>query len=166
MGIEFPNPVGLSAGFDKNGEYIDLMSKLGFGFVEVGTVTPRAQPGNPLPRIFRIPEHEALINRLGFNNVGLDGLLTNIERARFKGVLGINIGKNFDTPIERAHEDYVTCLRRVYRRASYVAVNISSPNTPNLRDLQNEAELDRLLDVLKSEQQHSHQHTAATFRSR
>jgi dihydroorotate dehydrogenase len=153
MGIEFPNPVGLSAGFDKNGEYIDLMSKLGFGFVEVGTVTPRAQPGNPLPRIFRIPEHEALINRLGFNNVGLDALLKNIERARFGGVLGINIGKNFDTPIERAHEDYVTCLRGVYCSATYVAVNISSPNTPNLRDLQNEAELDRLLGVLKSEQQ-------------
>ena len=153
MGINFPNPVGLAAGFDKNGEYIDLMSKLGFGFVEVGTVTPRAQLGNPLPRIFRIPEHEALINRLGFNNVGLDALLNNIERARFGGVLGVNIGKNFDTPIQRAHEDYVTCLRRVYCRATYVAVNISSPNTPRLRDLQNEAELDRLLGVLKSEQQ-------------
>lgn len=152
MGIDFPNPVGLAAGFDKNGEYIDLMASLGFGFVEVGTVTPRPQPGNPAPRLFRIPEHEALINRLGFNNGGLDGLLKNVQRARFEGVLGINIGKNLDTPLDRAHEDYVACLRRVYARATYVAVNISSPNTPNLRDLQNAAELDHLLGVLKSEQ--------------
>jgi dihydroorotate dehydrogenase len=153
MGIDFPNPVGLAAGFDKNAEYIDLMSTLGFGFIEVGTVTPRPQPGNPAPRVFRLPEREALINRLGFNNVGLDGLLKNIERARFKGVLGINIGKNFDTPLERAHEDYLACLRGAYPHATYVAVNISSPNTPQLRNLQNAEELDRLLEALKSEQQ-------------
>ena len=152
MGIDFPNPVGLAAGFDKNGEHIELMSALGFGFIEVGTVTPRPQPGNPPPRLFRIPAKEALINRLGFNNVGLDLLTRNIERARFKGVLGINIGKNFDTPIERAHEDYLACLRRVYPIAAYVAVNISSPNTPKLRELQNTAELERLLAALKEEQ--------------
>ena len=153
MGIEFPNPLGLAAGFDKNAEYIDLMGALGFGFLEVGTVTPRPQPGNPPPRIFRIPEKHALINRLGFNNQGVDALLRNVERSRFKGVLGINISKNFDTPIESAHEDYLTCLRRVYVHASYVAVNISSPNTPGLRDLQNAEELDKLLGLLKNEQQ-------------
>jgi hypothetical protein len=123
MGIDVPNPVGLAAGFDKNAEHIDLMAALGFGFLEVGTVTPRPQPGNPPPRVFRIPEKEALINRLGFNNVGVDALLRNVERARFKGVLGINIGKNLDTPVDRAHEDYVACLRRVYPHATYVTVN-------------------------------------------
>jgi len=153
MGIDFPNPVGLAAGFDKNGEYVDLMAALGFGFLEVGTVTPRPQPGNPQPRLFRIPENRALINRLGFNNEGVDALLRNIERSRFKGVLGINIGKNFDTPIERAHEDYLTCLRRIYAHASYVTVNISSPNTPKLRELQNAEELDRLLARIKEEQE-------------
>lgn len=153
MGIDFPNPVGLAAGFDKNGEHIDLMAALGFGFIEVGTVTPRPQPGNPAPRLFRIPEREALVNRFGFNNVGLDGLLANIARARYKGVLGINIGKNVDTPLERAREDYVACLRRVYPYATYIAVNVSSPNTPKLRELQNAEELDRLLASLRSEQQ-------------
>ena len=153
MGIDVPNPVGLAAGFDKNAEHIDLMAALGFGFLEVGTVTPRPQPGNPPPRVFRIPEKEALINRLGFNNVGVDALLRNVERARFKGVLGINIGKNFDTPLDRAHEDYVACLRRVYPHATYVTVNISSPNTPNLRKLQNAEELQKLLSMLKDEQQ-------------
>ena len=153
MGIDFPNPVGLAAGFDKNGEYIDLMASLGFGFIEVGTVTPRPQPGNPAPRLFRIPEKEALINRLGFNNIGVEALVRNVQGVRFKGVLGINIGKNVDTPLERAHEDYVVCLRQVYPHATYIAVNISSPNTPGLRSLQNEAELDCLLDTLKSEQQ-------------
>jgi dihydroorotate dehydrogenase len=152
MGIDFPNPVGLAAGFDKNAEYLDLLTALGFGFIEVGTVTPRPQPGNPAPRVFRIPEREALINRLGFNNVGVDVLVRNVERARFEGVLGINIGKNFDTPLERAHEDYLACLRRAYPHATYIAVNISSPNTPGLRDLQNAEELDRLLEALKSEQ--------------
>ncbi|HQR53001.1 MAG TPA: quinone-dependent dihydroorotate dehydrogenase [Burkholderiales bacterium] len=152
MGIDFPNPVGLAAGFDKNGEYIDLMAALGFGFIEIGTVTPRPQPGNPSPRVFRIPEHEAIVNRFGFNNVGLERLLANVERSRFNGILGINIGKNFDTPLERAHEDYVHGLRAVYGHASYVAVNISSPNTTGLRNLQNAEELDALLAVLKSEQ--------------
>ena len=153
MGIDFPNPVGLAAGFDKDAAYVDLMSALGFGFVEVGTVTPHPQPGNPPPRLFRIPEKEALINRLGFNNVGLDVLTQNVEKARFKGVLGINIGKNFDTPIGRANVDYLACLRRVYPQAAYVAVNISSPNTPNLRELQHAAEPERLLSALKEAQQ-------------
>jgi dihydroorotate dehydrogenase len=153
MGIDFPNPVGLAAGFDKNGEYVDLMAALGFGFIEIGTVTPRPQPGNPAPRVFRIPEHEAIVNRFGFNNVGLERLLANVERSRFKGILGINIGKNFDTPLERAGEDYVAGLRGAYARASYVAVNISSPNTPGLRNLQNATELEELLAALKSEQQ-------------
>lgn len=152
MGIDFPNPVGLAAGFDKNGEYIDLMSALGFGFIEIGTVTPRPQPGNPRPRIFRLPQHEAIINRLGFNNAGLEAVLGNVECSRFRGVLGINIGKNFDTPLERAHEDYLAGLRGAYAHASYIAVNISSPNTAGLRNLQNAAELDGLLAVLKAEQ--------------
>jgi dihydroorotate dehydrogenase len=152
MGIRFPNPVGLAAGLDKNGEYIDALARLGFGFIEVGTVTPRPQPGNPRPRMFRLPAARAVINRLGFNNDGVDRLVENVKRARYRGVLGINIGKNADTPIERAADDYVACLRKVYPLASYVAVNISSPNTRDLRQLQHGAELDRLLGVLKSEQ--------------
>lgn len=152
MGLTFPNPVGLAAGLDKNGECIEAWGKLGFGFVEVGTVTPRPQPGNPKPRMFRLPEKQAVINRLGFNNHGVDALLRNVAAARFKGILGINIGKNFDTPIERAADDYLLCLDKVYSRASYVAVNISSPNTANLRQLQGEAELDALLGVLKVRQ--------------
>ena len=145
MGLEFPNPVGLAAGLDKNGEYIDALGALGFGFLEIGTVTPRPQPGNPKPRLFRLPEHEAIINRMGFNNVGVERLVRNVERASFRGVLGINIGKNFDTPIERAAEDYLACLDAVYDRASYVVVNISSPNTKNLRDLQSPEALGALL---------------------
>jgi dihydroorotate dehydrogenase len=145
MGLTFPNPVGLAAGLDKNGAYIDALAALGFGFIEIGTVTPRPQPGNPRPRMFRLESHEALINRLGFNNEGVDKLLRNVERAAFRGVLGINIGKNFDTPIERAADDYVACLDAVYDRASYVTVNISSPNTKNLRDLQSSEKLDELL---------------------
>ncbi|CAG4882429.1 dihydro-orotate oxidase, FMN-linked [Georgfuchsia toluolica] len=152
MGLTFPNPVGLAAGLDKNGECIEAWGKLGFGFVEVGTVTPRPQPGNPKPRMFRLPEKQAVINRLGFNNHGVDALLENVGAARYKGILGINIGKNFDTPIERAADDYLICLDKVYSRASYVAVNISSPNTANLRQLQGEAELDALLGVLKVRQ--------------
>ena len=148
MGIEFPNPVGLAAGLDKNGEYIDALAALGFGFIEIGTVTPRPQPGNPKPRMFRVVEHEAIINRLGFNNTGLEKLLANVDRASFRGVLGINIGKNFDTPLERAAEDYLACLEAVYSRASYVTVNISSPNTKNLRDLQSSEKLDDLLGAL------------------
>jgi dihydroorotate dehydrogenase len=147
-GIEFPNPVGLAAGLDKNGAHIDAMASLGFGFVEVGTVTPRPQPGNPKPRMFRLPEHEAVINRLGFNNGGLDALVRNIECSRFQGVLGINIGKNKDTPNEQAGRDYAIGLERVYPLASYVTVNISSPNTAGLRDLQEEETLRRFLGEL------------------
>jgi dihydroorotate dehydrogenase len=152
MGLDFPNPVGLAAGLDKNGEHIDALAALGFGFVEVGTVTPRPQPGNPRPRLFRLPSAEALINRMGFNNEGVDAVVANVKRARWRGVLGINIGKNFDTPLERAADDYLACLRKVYPHAGYVAVNISSPNTPGLRSLQNGAELRALLGALKKEQ--------------
>jgi len=151
MGLEFPNPVGLAAGLDKNGEHIDSLAALGFGFIEVGTVTPRPQPGNPAPRLFRIPEARALVNRMGFNNDGVERLMDNVARARYRGVLGINIGKNFDTPIERAAEDYLYCLRKVHAAASYVAVNISSPNTANLRQLQQSDQLDRLLGTLTGE---------------
>lgn len=153
MGIDFPNPVGLAAGLDKNGEYIDALAALGFGFIEIGTITPRPQPGNPKPRLFRIPEAQGIINRMGFNNQGVDALIANVQRARFKGVLGINIGKNFDTPVEQAVEDYLICLRKVYPYASYITANISSPNTKNLRQLQESSELDRLLDALKQEQE-------------
>ncbi|MCK9283574.1 MAG: quinone-dependent dihydroorotate dehydrogenase [Rhodocyclaceae bacterium] len=152
MGLDFPNRVGLAAGLDKNGEAITAWDRLGFGFVEVGTVTPRPQPGNPKPRMFRLPEKQAVINRMGFNNHGVDALLENVRAARFKGVLGINIGKNFDTPIERAADDYLACLDKVYAAASYITVNISSPNTQNLRQLQGESELDALLGALKARQ--------------
>lgn len=151
MGLDFPNPVGLAAGLDKNGEHIDSLAALGFGFIEVGTVTPRPQPGNPAPRLFRIPEARAIVNRMGFNNDGVERLVDNVARARYRGVLGINIGKNFDTPIERASEDYLYCLRKVRAAASYVAVNISSPNTSNLRQLQQSDQLDRLLGALTNE---------------
>ena len=153
MGLTFPNPVGLAAGLDKNGSYIDALAALGFGFIEIGTVTPRAQPGNPKPRMFRLPEAEAIINRMGFNNHGVEALVENVKRAKFRGILGINIGKNFDTPIERAADDYLLCLRRVYAHASYVTINISSPNTANLRQLQGNEELDALLSQLKGEQE-------------
>lgn len=152
MGIRFPNPVGLAAGLDKNGAAVDGLAAMGFGFIEVGTVTPRPQPGNPKPRLFRIPEHQAIINRMGFNNDGVDKLLKNLERSRYRGVLGINIGKNKDTPNNRAHEDYLLCLRKVYPRASYITVNVSSPNTPGLRTLQFGESLNSLLDALKTEQ--------------
>ncbi|MBV1789561.1 quinone-dependent dihydroorotate dehydrogenase [Marinobacterium sp. D7] len=152
MGIRFPNPVGLAAGLDKNGSAVDGLAALGFGFIEVGTVTPRPQPGNPKPRLFRIPEHRAIINRMGFNNDGVDQLLVNLERSRFKGVLGINIGKNKDTPNNKANDDYLLCLRKVYDRASYITVNVSSPNTPGLRTLQFGESLNSLLDALKTEQ--------------
>lgn len=145
MGISFPNPVGLAAGLDKDARYIDALAQLGFGFIEVGTVTPRPQPGNPRPRIFRITQAHALINRMGFNNGGVDALVENVRRARYRGVLGINIGKNFDTPLERAADDYVHCLQKVYAHASYVTVNISSPNTVGLRQLQESQALEHLL---------------------
>ena len=151
MGIRFPNPVGVAAGLDKSGEYIDALARLGFGFIEIGTVTPRAQPGNPRPRMFRIRAGSAVINRMGFNNDGVDRVLENVTRARYRGVLGINIGKNFDTPLERAADDYVACLRKVYPVASYVTVNVSSPNTENLRRLQGAGALDALLATLSAE---------------
>ncbi|WP_413439100.1 quinone-dependent dihydroorotate dehydrogenase [Sulfuriferula sp. GW1] len=152
MGITFPNTVGLAAGLDKNGAYIDALAALGFGFIEIGTVTPRPQPGNPKPRLFRLPQAEAIINRMGFNNDGVDALIANVRAAKFRGVLGINIGKNFDTPITRAADDYLACLQAVYPHASYVALNISSPNTKNLRDLQSGAALSDLLGKLKAGQ--------------
>jgi len=152
MGLTFPNRVGLAAGLDKNGAHIDGLATFGFGFIECGTVTPRPQPGNPKPRLFRLPEAEALINRLGFNNGGVERFLANVARASWSGILGINIGKNFDTPNARAADDYLACLRAVYARASYVTVNVSSPNTKGLRDLQSEEALASLLAALKAEQ--------------
>jgi dihydroorotate dehydrogenase len=153
FGIEFPNPVGLAAGLDKNGAHVDALAALGFGFIEIGTTTPRPQGGNPKPRMWRLPEHEAVINQLGFNNLGVERLVRNVENATFSGPLGINIGKNKDTPNERAVDDYLFCLERVYARASYVTVNISSPNTQGLRDLQEEATLKRLLGTLREAQE-------------
>ena len=152
MGIPFKNPVGLAAGLDKNANHIDALGKLGFGFIEVGTITPRPQLGNPKPRLFRLPEVQGIINRFGFNNVGLEAAVENIRLSKYKGVLGINIGKNFDTPIERAGEDYLLCMKKVYQYANYIAVNISSPNTKNLRDLQETKALNILLAQLKDEQ--------------
>jgi dihydroorotate dehydrogenase len=148
MGLEFPNPVGVAAGLDKNGDYFEALGDLGFGFVEIGTTTPRPQPGNPKPRVFRLTEASAMINRLGFNNKGVDYLVRRVRKHHFKGILGINIGKNFDTPIENAADDYLHCLEKVYPYADYITVNISSPNTENLRDLQAENELDDLLGKL------------------
>jgi len=153
FGLHFDNPVGLAAGLDKNGAHVDALAALGFGFIEVGTTTPRPQAGNPKPRMFRLPEHEAVINRLGFNNAGVDALARNVERARYGGVLGINIGKNKDTPNERAADDYLYCLERVYARATYVTVNISSPNTQGLRDLQEEETLKRFIGTLRDAQE-------------
>lgn len=156
MGLTFPNPVGLAAGLDKDGAYIDGLAALGFGFIEIGTVTPRAQPGNPKPRMFRLPEAQALINRMGFNNGGVDAFVRNVQASRFyqeqRGILGLNIGKNADTPIERATDDYLYCLDKVYPYAAYVTVNISSPNTKNLRQLQQASEIDALLSALKMAQ--------------
>ncbi|KAF1689231.1 quinone-dependent dihydroorotate dehydrogenase [Pseudoxanthomonas taiwanensis] len=154
LGLEFPNPVGLAAGLDKNGAHVDALLALGFGFVEVGTVTPRPQPGNPRPRLFRLPGHRAIINRMGFNNDGVDALVRNVERAQRKGgLLGINIGKNKDTPNESASDDYLYCLERVYPLADYVTVNISSPNTAGLRELQEEQALHRLVGDLREAQE-------------
>ena len=153
FGIEFPNPVGCAAGLDKNGEHIDALLALGFGFVEIGTVTPRPQSGNPKPRMFRLPEHNAVINRLGFNNAGVDALVRNVEKAKRNGILGINIGKNKDTPNESAADDYVYCMERVYALADYITVNISSPNTTGLRDLQQEDTLRRFIGELREVQE-------------
>lgn len=153
MGLRFDNPVGLAAGLDKNGDYFNALGKLGFGFVEIGTVTPKPQPGNPRPRMFRLPERQAIINRMGFNNKGVDHLVARVKRRRYQGVLGINIGKNASTPLEKAVDDYRLCLNKVYAYADYITFNISSPNTPGLRDLQFGDHLARMLETLKAEQQ-------------
>ena len=154
FGLHFLNPVGLAAGLDKNGAHVDALLALGFGFIEVGTVTPKPQPGNPQPRMFRLPQHDAIINRLGFNNEGVDALVRNVSRARRKhGLLGINIGKNKDTPNESAASDYLHCLERVYPLADYITVNISSPNTAGLRELQEEQALRRLVGTLREAQE-------------
>ena len=152
MGLSFPNRIGLAAGLDKNGEAIDALSGWGFGHIEIGTVTPRPQPGNPKPRMFRLPQVEGIINRMGFNNHGIDALVANVRAAKYRGILGINIGKNADTPIECAADDYLIGLEKAYPHASYITVNISSPNTKNLRALQGESELDALLGALKARQ--------------
>lgn len=152
MGIKFPNPVGLAAGLDKNGECINAFDAMGFGFIEIGTITPRPQPGNEKPRIFRLPEANAIINRMGFNNKGVDYLIEQVRKAKFKGVLGINIGKNKDTPEDKAKDDYITCMKKVYNFASYITINISSPNTPGLRSLQYGDALNELLSAIKNEQ--------------
>ncbi len=152
MGLSFPNRIGLAAGLDKNGEAIDALAGWGFGHIEIGTVTPRPQPGNPKPRMFRLPQVEGIINRMGFNNHGIDALVANVRAAKYRGILGINIGKNADTPIERAADDYLIGLEKAYPHASYITVNISSPNTKNLRALQGESELDALLGALKARQ--------------
>lgn len=157
MGIDFPNPIGLAAGLDKNGDYIDSLAKLGFGFIEIGTVTPKAQTGNPKPRLFRLTEQAALINRLGFNNKGVDYTITRLKKSRYQGVLGINIGKNLTTPIEHALDDYQFCLKKLYPYADYITVNISSPNTPHLRTLQFGKPLEQLILSLKQTQQQLHQ---------
>ena len=153
MGLNFPNPVGLAAGLDKNGDCINGLAALGFGFIEIGTVTPLPQPGNPKPRLFRLSQANAIINRMGFNNHGVNKLIENVRHAKYQGILGINIGKNAATPIEKAADDYLICLRKVYAFASYIIVNISSPNTRNLRQLQDEDALNDLLIQLKAEQQ-------------
>ncbi|EMO4163595.1 quinone-dependent dihydroorotate dehydrogenase [Morganella morganii] len=157
MGLSFKNPLGLAAGLDKDGECIEAFDAMGFGFVEVGTVTPKPQPGNDKPRLFRIVEAEGLINRMGFNNLGVDNLVENIKQARFGGILGINIGKNKDTPVEQGKDDYLICMDKVYTHAGYIAVNISSPNTPGLRTLQYGDMLDDLLSAIKIKQQELHQ---------
>ncbi|NMP27076.1 quinone-dependent dihydroorotate dehydrogenase [Rahnella sp. SAP-1] len=152
MGLTFKNPLGLAAGLDKNGDCIAALGALGFGFVEVGTVTPRAQDGNPKPRIFRVVDAEGIINRMGFNNLGVDNLVNNVKKSHFDGVLGINIGKNKDTPVENGKDDYLICMEKVYPYAGYIAINISSPNTPGLRTLQYGEALDDLLAAIKNKQ--------------
>jgi dihydroorotate dehydrogenase len=156
MGLSFPNRVGLAAGLDKNADYIDALGSLGFGFLEVGTVTPRPQAGNPQPRLFRAVAQHGIVNRMGFNNLGVEHLLQNIRRRRYKGVLGVNIGKNASTPVENALDDYVACLDAVYADCDYITVNLSSPNTPGLRDLQFGEPLKCLLGGLKERQQQLH----------
>lgn len=162
MGLTFPNAVGLAAGLDKNGQYIDALGALGFGFLEIGTVTPRPQPGNPEPRLFRLPEHEAIINRMGFNNEGLEALVANVRASGYQrrgGILGINVGKNRDTPVDKAAEDYVACIRGVYEVADYITINVSSPNTPGLRDLQLGDSLNPLLSRIRATRDELHRIT-------
>lgn len=151
MGIVFPHAVGLAAGLDKNGEHLNALSKLGFSFIEIGTVTPRPQTGNPRPRLFRLPEAGAIINRMGFNNLGVDALVNNVIKAQYQGILGINIGKNKDTPLNQAAEDYVHCMQKVYQHATYITINVSSPNTPDLRQLQHADYIHHLLSTLAEE---------------
>lgn len=151
MGLTFPHVIGLAAGLDKNGDYLDALAKLGFSFIELGTVTPRPQPGNPKPRLFRLTEEQGIINRMGFNNQGVDTLISNVRKANYQGILGINIGKNKDTPLDKAAEDYRYCLRKVYEYASYITLNISSPNTPDLRQLQQGDYFDNLLFHIRDE---------------
>jgi dihydroorotate dehydrogenase len=151
LGLQFAHPLGLAAGFDKNGDYLDALGALGFSHIELGTVTPRPQPGNPRPRMFRVAHSCALINRMGFNNKGVDHLIARLARSRYRGIRGISIGKNFDTPLENAQDDYLACLRKVYSAADYVAVNVSSPNTARLRELQAGDGLRRILDSLLEE---------------
>lgn len=148
FGMRFAHPLGLAAGFDKNGDYLDALGALGFSHVELGTVTPRLQPGNPRPRLFRVPGQLALVNRMGFNNKGVDHLVARLARSRYRGVRGVSIGKNADTPLERAVDDYLACFKKVYAYADYVAVNVSSPNTARLRELQQPAELERIAGAL------------------
>ncbi|MGG2142269.1 quinone-dependent dihydroorotate dehydrogenase [Symbiopectobacterium sp. RP] len=157
MGLSFKNPLGLAAGLDKDGDCIDALGAMGFGHIEVGTVTPRPQPGNDKPRLFRVVEAEGLINRMGFNNHGVDNLIENVKKSRFGGVLGINIGKNKDTPVEQGKDDYLICMDKVYAHAGYIAINISSPNTPGLRSLQYGEALDDLLQAIKNKQEALHQ---------
>ena len=156
MGLSFSNPLGLAAGLDKNGECIDAFGAMGFGAIEIGTVTPRPQDGNDKPRLFRLIEAEGLINRMGFNNLGVDNLVENVKKSRYGGIIGINIGKNKDTPVEQGKDDYLICMEKVYAHAGYIAINISSPNTPGLRTLQYGEALDDLLSALKSKQQQLH----------
>lgn len=157
MGLDFAHPVGVAAGLDKNGDYIDVLGQLGFSFIEIGTLTPRPQAGNPKPRLFRLPEHRAIINRMGFNNKGIDHAIAQVKRRKYSGILGINIGKNFDTPIEKSLDDYILGVKKSYDYADYITVNISSPNTPNLRDLQFGEQFTQLLSALKNLQNDLHQ---------
>lgn len=159
MGLRFENPLGLAAGLDKNGDYIDALGAFGFGFIEVGTVTPRPQPGNPKPRLFRVPEAQAVINRMGFNNKGVEHLVGKVKKRRYSGVLGINIGKNFDTPVERALDDYTVALEQVHPWADYITINISSPNTPGLRSLQQADALESLVSPLRQRLQELNEHS-------
>jgi len=162
MGLNFDNPVGLAAGLDKNGDYFNALGELGFGHVEIGTITPRPQPGNPKPRLFRIPEHQAIINRMGFNNKGVNYMVKRLEQRNYDGILGVNIGKNFDTPVENALDDYLICMNAVYSHADYITVNISSPNTPGLRTLQFGDSLRELIGGLKERQQQLSSSTGRT----